>query len=95
MASRGAKNLILLSRSGNVKDSSMELVGDLEGMGARVATPRCDVSDVESLKNALNECLSNGMPPVKGCFQGAMVLRVGEKKKIRSSAFGTKANVPN
>ncbi|KAN0087204.1 hypothetical protein V8E54_000892 [Elaphomyces granulatus] len=75
MASRGAKNLILLSRSGNVKDSSMELVGDLEGMGVRVATPRCDVSDVESLKNALNECLSNGMPPVKGCFQGAMVLR--------------------
>ncbi|KAN0068942.1 reducing polyketide synthase FUB1 [Elaphomyces granulatus] len=75
MASRGAKNLILLSRSGNVKDSSMELVGDLEGIGVRVATPRCDVSDVESLKNALNECLSNGMPPVKGCFQGAMVLK--------------------
>lgn len=75
MASRGAKNLILLSRSGATRDSAKELLRDLEDLGVRVATPRCDVSDRTSLRHALNECSAAGMPPVKGCIQGAMVLR--------------------
>ncbi|KAJ5595529.1 uncharacterized protein N7459_001737 [Penicillium hispanicum] len=74
MASRGAKNLILLSRS-TARDSAKELVRDLEELGVRVATPPCDVSDLNSLRCALSECSAVGMPPVKGCIQGAMVLR--------------------
>ncbi|KAK7733693.1 putative PKS/NRPS-like protein biosynthetic cluster [Cytospora paraplurivora] len=75
MASRGAKNLILLSRSGNTTSSSRELVSDLESLGVRVATPPCNVSDLAALEAALAECQANGMPPVKGCIQGSMVLK--------------------
>lgn len=68
-------NLILLSRSGNTKHPAKKLLHDLEELGVRVATPRCDVSDLDSLRRALNECSAAGMPPIKGCIQGAMVLR--------------------
>jgi acyl carrier protein len=33
----------------------------------------CDISNLASLKKALDEC--SNLPPIKGCVQGAMVLR--------------------
>ena len=72
MAKRGARNLILLSRSGNTSEASRELVSDLESQGVNIATPACDVSDLSALEAALKEC---NMPPVKGCIQGSMVLK--------------------
>ena len=75
MANRGAKNLILLSRSGASRDSAKQLVEDLEAAKVKVATPPCDVSDLESLTEVLRDCLTT-MPPVKGCIQGSMVLKV-------------------
>lgn len=75
MASRGAKNLILLSRSGPVRDSGKALVADLEAMGVKVATPACDVTDIESLRQTIHRCLDD-MPQIKGCIQGSMVLKV-------------------
>jgi KR domain/Zinc-binding dehydrogenase len=75
MASRGARNLILLSRHGPVRDSGKELVTDLESMGVNVAVPPCDVTDFEVLKTTLSQCLAY-MPPIKGVIQGSMVLKV-------------------
>ncbi|KAL1865340.1 Type I Iterative PKS [Diaporthe australafricana] len=72
MAKRGARNLILLSRSGNTSETSRELVSDLESLSVKVATPACDVSDLPALQKALEEC---NMPPVKGSIQGSMVLK--------------------
>lgn len=72
MATRGARNLILLSRSGNTRAASSVLVSELESQGVKVATPACDISDLSALEFALKNC---NMPPVKGCVQGAMVLR--------------------
>lgn len=77
MSARGAKYLILLSRSGNTRDSSRELVSDLESMGVNVATPQCDVSDINSLTKALDDCYAKGFPKAKGCIQGSMVLKDG------------------
>jgi NADPH:quinone reductase-like Zn-dependent oxidoreductase/ubiquinone/menaquinone biosynthesis C-methylase UbiE len=75
MASRGVKNLILLSRRGPVHDSSKEVVTELESMGVKVAAPACDVTDGAALKNTVAECLTS-LPPIKGCIQGSMVLKV-------------------
>ena len=75
MAQRGAKNLILLSRSGVSNDEARELVDSLLRQGVRVEVPRCDIADFASLKHAL-DCLQCQMPPIKGCIQSAMVLRV-------------------
>jgi acyl transferase domain-containing protein/NADPH:quinone reductase-like Zn-dependent oxidoreductase/NADP-dependent 3-hydroxy acid dehydrogenase YdfG len=73
-ASRGAKHLILLSRSGPTSEKSLVLLEDLASRGVNVATPRCDVGNVESLRTVL-ESAAKAMPPIKGCIQGSMVLK--------------------
>jgi NADPH:quinone reductase-like Zn-dependent oxidoreductase/malonyl CoA-acyl carrier protein transacylase len=75
MVSKGARNLILLSRSGPVSESARLLVEELEKAGVRVAAPACDVSNESVLAEVLARCASH-MPPVRGCLQGTMVLRV-------------------
>ncbi|KAI9695597.1 MAG: Type I Iterative PKS [Bogoriella megaspora] len=72
-ASRGVKNLILLSRSGAHSRDAQKLLQDLSHLGVTVAVPRCDIGSAASLDTALQGCIKT-MPPVKGCIQGAMVL---------------------
>lgn len=72
---RGARNLLLLSRSGATRDTAKELLAELEAVGAHVAAPPCDVTDLTALKHVLDQCQKT-MPPVKGCIQGSMVLKV-------------------
>ncbi|KAK2042656.1 beta-ketoacyl synthase domain-containing protein [Colletotrichum somersetense] len=74
MASRGAKNLILLSRRGAVEKPAIELVNELKSVCENVVTPTCDVTDEKALINTMNEVLTS-LPPVKGCIQGSMVLQ--------------------
>lgn len=75
MVSRKARNLILLSRSGAKDDVAQALINELECKGAKIMTPCCDVSDKGELTNVLKHC-ADQMPPIKGCIQGSMVLRV-------------------
>lgn len=75
MVQKGAKNLILLSRSGPVAKASQELLDELQRAGATVEAPRCDVSEEESLRSVLHD-LQAKMPPIRGCLQGTMVLKV-------------------
>ena len=74
MVGRGAKNLILLSRSGAHSAAAQDLLSELKEQGVRVMAPKCDVSSAESLSDALQMCAN--MPPIKGCIQGTMVLQV-------------------
>ncbi|KAI1140606.1 hypothetical protein F5Y05DRAFT_410453 [Hypoxylon sp. FL0543] len=73
-AERGAKYLILLSRSGPKSESATKLLEDLVNCGVNVATPRCDITDTNSLETALRGAAET-MPPVRGCIQGSMVLK--------------------
>lgn len=78
MASKGARNLILLSRSGASSEAASSLLAELETTykGAiRVHAPRCDVSSVDDLSAVLKSC-SGSMPPIKGCINGIMNLKV-------------------
>jgi hypothetical protein len=74
MARRGARNLILLSRSGPVRPSAKELLKELRAANVKVATPPCDVSDPIVLGAVLNGL--KDMPPIRGCIQGSMELKV-------------------
>ncbi|KAI5926535.1 polyketide synthase [Camillea tinctor] len=74
MVSRGARNLILLSRRGHLNDAAKELVAELKPLCDNIATPMCDVADRESLQRAIDVCLTY-MPPIKGCVQGSLVLK--------------------
>lgn len=75
MVSRGAKNLVLLSRSGPKSGAAKALVQELTRQNVRVETPAVDVGDIAKLKVTL-ESLDSVMPPVRGCIQAAMSLKV-------------------
>jgi aryl carrier-like protein len=74
MADRGAKHLIVPSRSGASSKAAGDMVAQLQARGVNVVAPKCDVSDAASLGSLLGEC-STTMPPIKGCINGAMVLQ--------------------
>lgn len=75
MTDRGAKNLILLSRSGSQNETAFAFQQALGNRGANGATPACDVTDVLSLELALAHCMQV-MPPIKGFFQATAVHKV-------------------
>ncbi|KAJ5730275.1 Acyl transferase/acyl hydrolase/lysophospholipase [Penicillium malachiteum] len=76
MASRGAKNLIFLSRSGRITEPVEEMIANLKTIGCRSHVFTCDVSDADRVRAVVEEC-SASLPPIKGCVQGSMVLRDG------------------
>jgi NAD(P)-dependent dehydrogenase (short-subunit alcohol dehydrogenase family) len=83
---RGARNLIILSRSGAPKTSeAQDLVWELRSRGVKIATPTCDISDANAVAAALSPSL--GMPAVRGCIQASMVLRDGAFEAIPFDAW--------
>ena len=75
MASRGARNLLLLSRSGAKSSVAKALVSDLETQGVCVVTPEVDIGNIDDLKHTLND-VAEFLPPVRGCIQATVILRV-------------------
>ncbi|KAF2492668.1 hypothetical protein BU16DRAFT_620023 [Lophium mytilinum] len=74
MASRGAKNFIVLSRSGPKSDAAKMLLQDLSVQNVRVEHPTCDISSKEQVKAALALCAGK-LPPIKGCIQASLILQ--------------------
>lgn len=74
MAERGARHLIVPSRSGASSKAAAQVVTELTARGVNIVAPKCDLSDEVSLRRILDEC-SRTMPPIKGCINAAMVLQ--------------------
>ena len=75
MADRGARHLLLLSRRGLSNPYAHELDDDLKNRGVQVWAPSCDIADLNQLITVVDEAAQT-MPPIRGCIQSAMVLRV-------------------
>lgn len=75
LVQRGARFLILISRSGPRTPTALELLSQLRKKGVVVETPRCDISDGTSVKNLITS-YSKRLPPIAGCIQASMVLKV-------------------
>ena len=75
MVTRNAKHLILLSRKSIHSTVVMDFLAELQSKGAVVVTPCCDVTDEAKLALTITEC-SKTMPPIKGCIQASLVLKV-------------------
>ncbi|KAH7303554.1 reducing type I polyketide synthase [Stachybotrys elegans] len=71
MVERGAKHLLLLSRSGVA--AAPAFVESLRQRGAQIEAPPCNVGQVSSLRSVL-EAAKATMPPIKGCIQAAVVI---------------------
>nr|ALQ32756.1 putative polyketide synthase [Fusarium aywerte] len=74
MVKRGARNLIVPSRSGGTSQAAAELISKLTSHGVHIIAPKCDVSIREDVKAMLDDC-AGIMPPIKGCINAAMVLQ--------------------
>ncbi|KAH7127804.1 putative polyketide synthase [Dactylonectria estremocensis] len=73
MASQGAKNLIIMSRSGAATEDAKKLVGDLQDAGVQVEAMACDLTNEDELKEKMEDTLKR-LPPIRGVIQAAMVL---------------------
>jgi len=78
MVDQGARNLVLVSRSGTVAGKVKTLIDELASVGAKVIVKRCDVSDSNSVETLIRKEMA-GMPEIKGVIHGAMVLKVSNR----------------
>ena len=74
MVDRGAKSIILVSRSGAQKPEAIQALDELIAEGARVIVFACDVADRSRLTAVVEEC-NKTLPPIRGVIQAAMNLR--------------------
>lgn len=75
MVARGARYLIVPSRSGAVSDVAVAMVAEAEGSGVVIKTPKCDVSSYDSLAEMLKG-YKKTMPRIRGCINCSLVLQV-------------------
>ncbi len=71
LARNGAGQLVLLSRRGAATPGADEAIASIQELGAQAIVLACDVTDRESLAQALRH---EGMLPLKGVFHAAMVI---------------------
>lgn len=75
MVERGARHIVLLSRSGKVTDELCQLISDARGLGASIHIKQCDVANKVSVETLVSD-LQHTLPPVRGLIHAAMVLKV-------------------
>ena len=81
MVGKGAKYIVLLSRSGSLKGRGKDQINALNEAGANIVVRRCDVVDQADVAHLVSHGLTD-MPPVRGVIHGAMVLHVSGPLKI-------------
>lgn len=82
MFHQGARHLILLSRSGIKSSSTAEkFAAKLKEKGVSIYAPQCDISDPEAVEAVMRYAESN-MPPIRGCIQAAMVIKVSGSTQL-------------
>lgn len=92
MVDKGARHLMVPSRSGASSQEAAEFIAQLTSQGVHVVAPRCDVSSSPAVAAMLQEYATT-MPPIKGCINAAMVLHVGYRSicptclKLRLTVF--------
>ncbi|MGH8641641.1 MAG: SDR family NAD(P)-dependent oxidoreductase, partial [Burkholderiales bacterium] len=76
LASRGARNLVLISRSGPVAPEARAAVSALKSAGVTVHAAACDVTSRSALSALLSEVAAI-LPPVRGIVHAAAVIEDG------------------
>ena len=75
MVENGARNVVLLGRSGDSRPEVKRLIEQHAGTNVCVRAIACDVGSPTEFANALK--LIQDLPPVRGVVHGALFLRVG------------------
>lgn len=75
MVTEGARNIVLVSRSGSDTGKVKSLIDEAAVKGAKISVRQCDVANSEAVENLVRTGLA-GLPDVRGVIHGAMVLHV-------------------
>ncbi|HWY12930.1 MAG TPA: SDR family NAD(P)-dependent oxidoreductase, partial [Bacteroidia bacterium] len=81
MTTKGAKNLVLMSRSGPKTDEEKAVVKKLKAKGINVMVTKADVSNKTDVERVFKD-IKKTMPPLKGIQHAAMVLDDGSIPEI-------------
>ena len=73
LAGKGARHLVLISRSGPVADEALSAVATLEAQGVKVLAQACDVTNLPLLAALLDQMAAT-MPPLRGIIHAAVVI---------------------
>jgi NADPH:quinone reductase-like Zn-dependent oxidoreductase/short-subunit dehydrogenase/acyl carrier protein len=76
LVEKGARSLVLVSRSASVSDQSRQIIEELKEKGVQVYTRACDVADKVALTKLISE-IQGDISPLKGVVHAAMVLEDG------------------
>jgi len=86
MTTKGAKNLVLMSRSGTKTDFERNIVEKMEAKGVNVMIAKGSVNDQADVDRIFKE-IKETMPPVKGIQHAAMVLDDGSIPEIDTERY--------
>jgi acyl transferase domain-containing protein/NADPH:quinone reductase-like Zn-dependent oxidoreductase/acyl carrier protein len=84
LAAKGARNLVLVSRSGSTTPEARAGVAALEAAGVRVHAAACDVTDRRALAALLSE-IAVILPPLRGIVHAAAVIEDGLIRNVNRS----------
>lgn len=73
LASKGARHLVLISRSGAVTPEALSAISALQAQGVTVTAQACDVTNLPAL-TALFAHMANTLPPLRGVVHAAAVI---------------------
>lgn len=73
LTTKGAKQLILLSRRGASSEEASNFLNSCQSKGISVHIAACDVTEKESLQGVINLC-GKQLPPLKGVVHAATVI---------------------
>ncbi|KAI6783592.1 uncharacterized protein J7T54_005621 [Emericellopsis cladophorae] len=73
MAEKGARHIVIFSRSAQVDSEAHSFLNKLESLGVTVRVDQCDVTLEDSLDRTLTN-IRDTLPPIRGLIQAAMVL---------------------
>ncbi|KAF3769432.1 hypothetical protein M406DRAFT_245011 [Cryphonectria parasitica EP155] len=74
MLRRGARHILVVSRSAESHPEAASLVARGLAQGCRVVVRNCNVARESELVQLLADCAQDGLPPVRGVIQAAMAL---------------------
>ena len=90
MTDRGARNIVILSRSGAKKQEAKNLISALAERGVNIKAYACNFCDASQMLKTLDICHLE-LPPIRGVIQGAMVLQDSVFENMTGMDFMTAA----
>ncbi|KAG8676086.1 Highly reducing polyketide synthase 40 [Fusarium poae] len=75
LASRGAKTIVTMSRSGAKSPAAKTCIEEMHSIGVKIIAKSCDISSKEALEAVVKELQDvDGLSPVRGVINAAMAL---------------------